>query len=64
MLPSFPSSGDCLDLTKIYFSSSAINILTDIAILFLPLKPILNLNINRRRKGKSTEFSNEIDELC
>ncbi|KAM0716634.1 hypothetical protein Q7P37_008079 [Cladosporium fusiforme] len=49
-LPSFPASGDCMDLRKVYFSSAAINILTDLAVLFLPLKPILNLNINTHRK--------------
>lgn len=49
-LPSFPSSGDCMDLRIVYYSSAAVNILTDLAVLAIPLQPLFRLNINRRRK--------------
>lgn len=32
---------------------AAINILTDLAVLLLPIKPALDLNVNRRKKSKS-----------
>lgn len=51
--PDFPKP-TCNDLRVMYYSTAGIHILTDLAVLLLPIKPALALNVNRRRKGAQT----------
>lgn len=44
------TGGHCINITALYQSSGVINVLTDFAILFLPMKPIWNLQMPLRRK--------------
>ncbi|KAJ5102681.1 hypothetical protein N7532_003210 [Penicillium argentinense] len=46
--PSFPK--ECNDLHATYFSTAGINILTDLAILLMPLSLLMKLNLHDRRK--------------
>ncbi|GAB7323941.1 hypothetical protein MBLNU13_g07360t1 [Cladosporium sp. NU13] len=49
---SFPrNSPDCNDVPTVYYTMAAINILTDLFVLILPIAPALNLKINRRKKA-------------
>jgi hypothetical protein len=51
---SFPrNSPDCNDVPTVYYTMAAINILTDLFVLVLPIAPALNLKINRRKKGST-----------
>jgi hypothetical protein len=35
---------------------AAINILTDMFVLILPIRPALSLNINRKKKSKNSHY--------
>ena len=43
-------SGRCIDVNALYQSSGVVNVLSDFAILILPVKPILSLQMPLRRK--------------
>lgn len=42
--------GHCLNLRASTIVAGALNVITDIAILALPLQPVMNLKLSRRRK--------------
>ncbi|KAH7408602.1 hypothetical protein DE146DRAFT_777143 [Phaeosphaeria sp. MPI-PUGE-AT-0046c] len=49
--PTFPQG--CNDLTATYFSTASINILTDVMILFMPLRAFDQLNLHRKKRHSS-----------
>lgn len=43
-------NGRCIDLSGLYWAHSAITVATDIWLLALPLRPVLKLNLHRKKK--------------
>ena len=45
-----PADTSCIDLTSLYLSSSPVNIITDVAILFLPMPVLGSLRLPKKQK--------------
>lgn len=46
-----PSGSNCTDIVTLYLSSSPVNIITDLAILFLPMPILTHLRLPRKQKA-------------
>lgn len=49
-LTTLPSSAHCTDIVTLYLSSSPVNIITDLAILFLPMPIITQMRLPKKQK--------------
>ncbi len=45
-----PSSATCIDIVTLYLSSAPVNIITDLAILFLPIPILTGMRLPRKQK--------------
>ncbi|KAI9848898.1 MAG: hypothetical protein M1838_000339 [Thelocarpon superellum] len=46
-----PSSAHCIDIVTLYLSSAPVNIITDLAILFLPMPILTGMHLPRKQKS-------------
>lgn len=49
-LSSLPSTAHCTDIVTLYLSSSPVNIITDLAILFLPMPILTQMRLPKKQK--------------
>lgn len=49
-LSNIPASAHCTDIVTLYLSSAPVNIITDLAILFLPMPILTKLHLPRKQK--------------
>lgn len=45
-----PQSANCIDIVTLYLSSAPVNIITDLAILFLPMPTLTSMRLPRKQK--------------
>ena len=45
-----PQNADCIDIVTLYLSSAPVNIITDLAILFLPMPTLTGMRLPRKQK--------------
>ncbi|GFF61152.1 glucose/galactose transporter [Aspergillus udagawae] len=50
LLPTLPATASCTSVITLYLSSAPVNIITDIAILFLPMPILTKMHLPRRQK--------------
>lgn len=50
-LSTIPSSAECTDIVTLYLSSAPVNIITDLAILFLPMPILTKMNLPQKQKA-------------
>lgn len=51
LLPSVPPGATCTDIVTLYLSSSPVNIITDLAILFLPMPMLTQMRLPFKQKA-------------
>lgn len=50
-LPTVPPNAQCTDIVTLYLSSSPVNIITDLAILFLPMPILTQMHLPAKQKA-------------